>query len=541
MLNLLKKYSALMVFLFSAFLQVKAQSNVLDGKLSKIRTAFDVQKYKIRLRVDPSRKFISGENEIHFKAIKSLNKIQLDLDTNIKITKINSPSNPVEIDRQGRTILLSFQSKIPQNSIQKITVFFEGYPKIAKKAPWDGGFVFEKDSSGKDWVGMACEGEGASMWLPCKDTWDDEPESMQMELEVPQGLIGVSNGRFTGSEKLNDLYERFRWNVSYPINHYNISINIGDYVHISEVHTRPNLESLSLDYYVLRYNEQRAKKHFEQSKYMLRCFEKYFGPYPFQNDGYKLVETPYWGMEHQSCVAYGNNYKNNDFGFDFIIIHESGHEWFANSITAKDKADMWIHESFTTYAEALYVECMAGPERAKEYLRMQKPKINLKNPMLGERNQFYHHADNDIYYKGTWILHTLRNMVDNDTLWQNTMYDFHETYRYKTILTEELVRFFSKRLKMPLKQFFRNYLEYAEIPVFEYYIIHKNGLHELHYRLVSPNSKLELPLQAQLSKGRFDMITATPQWQIIDLPYEDEKLFQIKPSSYLIDIRKIKK
>ncbi|MFY8020149.1 MAG: M1 family metallopeptidase [Bacteroidia bacterium] len=541
MLNTWKIYKLLIVFVFINYSPSFGQSNQLDGKLSKIRAAFDVKNYKIRLRVEPEKKYISGENEIYFKAIKTLNQIQLDLDTNIKITGIKSTSNPVNILRLGRTIILTFQSKIPQNSLYNFTVYFEGFPKIAKKAPWDGGFVFDKDSSGKPWVGMACEGEGASMWLPCKDTWDDEPDQMQMELEVPQGLMGISNGRLTGSEKLNDAYERFRWNVTYPINHYNISINIGDYAHIHDLHTRPNLESLSLDYYVLRYNEQKAKKHFEQSKYMLRCFEKYFGPYPFQNDGYKLVETPYWGMEHQSCVAYGNNYKNNDFGFDFIIIHESGHEWFANSITAKDKADMWIHESFTTYMESLFVECMAGPERAKDYLIMQKPKINLKYPMLGERGQFYHHADNDIYYKGTWMLHTLRNMVDNDTLWQNTLYEFHQTFQYKTILTEDIVRYFSKRLKMPLKQFFKNYLEYAEIPVFEYYILHKNGLHELHYRLLSPNSNLELPLQAQVSKSRFDMITATPQWQIIDLPYEDENLFQIKPSSYLIDIKKIKK
>jgi aminopeptidase N len=272
---------------------------------------------------------------------------------------------------------------------------------------------------------------------------------------------------------------------------------------------------------------------------MLRCFEKYFGQYPFQNDGYKLVETPYWGMEHQSCVAYGNNYKNNEFGFDFIIVHESGHEWFANSITAKDKADMWIHESFTTYSEALYVECIAGPDRARDYLRIQRDKVENKTPMLGKRGAFYHHSDNDIYYKGTWVLHTLRNMVDNDSMWFNTLYDLHQKYKYQTVLSEDVIAFFSKRLNMKLNPFFKCYLEYSDIPTFEYYIVHKNGLHELHYRLQSPSSNLEMPLLVNLSKGRYDMITATRQWQIIDLPYEDEKIFNVKPNSYLIQTRKI--
>ncbi len=542
MVNLFLRILSLFLMLIALQQISNAQTNnSLDGSLSKFRSNFDVKTYKIQLRINPNLKFISGINEIHFKALKSSKVIQLDLDTAMKIVGIISEKNPLTYKRFGRTIMLSFQNELIKNSDYSIKVSFEGFPKVARNAPWDGGFVWSQDSLGKDWVGMACEGEGASMWLPCKDTWDDEPENLQMEIEVPQGLIAVSNGRLAGSQKLDDGFEKFRWIVSYPINHYNISINVGDYVHLSDVHTRPNIESLSLDYYVLRYNELKAKKHFEQSKYMLRCFEKFFGPYPFQNDGYKLVETPYWGMEHQSCVAYGNNYKNNDFGFDFIIVHESGHEWFANSITAKDKADMWIHESFTTYSEALYVECMAGPERAKDYLRMQKPKINNKQPMLGERDVFYHHADNDIYYKGTWILHTLRNMVDNDTLWQNTLYEFHQKFKYQTILTEDVVSYFSKRLNMKLKPFFKCYLENAEIPVFEYFILHKNGLHELHYRLKSPISGLEMPLLVSISKSRNDMITATSQWQIIDLPYEDEKLFVVKPNSYLIDIKKINK
>jgi aminopeptidase N len=467
--------------------------------LSKFRSNFDVKTYKIQLRINPKLKFISGVNEIHFKVLKSSKVIQLDLDTGMKIVGIISEKNPVIFKRTGRAIMLSFQNELTKNSDFSIKVSFEGFPKVAKNAPWDGGFVWSKDSLGKDWVGMACEGEGASMWLPCKDTWDDEPENLQMEIEVPQGLIAVSNGRLAGSQKLDDGYEKFRWIVSYPINHYNISINVGDYVHLSDVHTRPNIESLSLDYYVLKYNELKAKKHFEQSKYMLRCFEKFFGPYPFQNDGYKLVETPYWGMEHQSCVAYGNKYRYNEYGFDFIIVHESGHEWFANSITAADPADLWIHESFTTYSEALYVEYTQGKGRSLSYLQMQREKVVNKFPMQGPKHQNYHGwKDNDIYYKGSWVLQTLRYSVNNDSLWFLMLRELSAKFRHQLISTDDIVQFICKRLPSINTAVLNQYLNYSNLPVLSATIISSKGKQWLQYEWLADvkNFSLNLPIHS---------------------------------------------
>ncbi len=254
-----------------------------------------------------------------------------------------------------------------------------------------------------------------------------------------------------------------------------------------------------------------------------------------------MVESPYWGMEHQTCVAYGNHFKNNDFGFDFIIIHESAHEWFANSITAQSRSDMWIHESFTTYMESLFVECMAGPERAKAYLNTQLPKVKNKSPILEEFGINRQFKDNDIYYKGAWILHTLRNSIDNDTLWFNALYDFHEHFKQQIIQTEQVIEFFSKRCRQNLYPFFEAYLLHQNLPVFEYDIVHQNGLNELHFRLKSSNKKLEMPLKIMLGKNRYESIIAGPEWQLTDLPYADESLFQLKPNNYLIEIKRTKR
>jgi aminopeptidase N len=267
---------------------------------------------------------------------------------------------------------------------------------------------------------------------------------MDMYLSVPDTLLGVSNGRLKDVVKSTNQ-TTYHWQVLNPINNYNITINIGDYVLISDTFHGKN--TLSLDYYVLRYNVEKARKHFQEVDTMLRAFEQYFGAYPFPEDGYKLVETPYWGMEHQSCVAYGNKYRYNEYGFDFIIVHESGHEWFANSITAADPADLWIHESFTTYSEALYVEYTQGKGRSLSYLQMQREKVVNKFPMQGPKHQNYHGwKDNDIYYKGSWVLQTLRYSVNNDSLWFLMLRELSAKFRHQLISTDDIVQFICKRL-----------------------------------------------------------------------------------------------
>ncbi len=512
----------------------------LQGSNSKLRASFDVKTYLITLRVFPESHSIEGINDIGFKIIKPLKTLELNLFSNLSISNIVFENRTLTYKRDSNTLFINLPRKLKKNDSAHIVIYYSGIPIIAKKAPWDGGFVWSKDSSGKDWIGLACEGLGASCWLPCKDHWSDEPETVMMNLQVPTGLTGVSNGRLVRQRNLNNGFTEFLWKVSYPINNYDITVNIGNYEHIQDMYVSEVYGNLTLDYYVLKPNVAIAKTHFQQTKRMLQTFEKYFGPYPFRNDGFKLVETSYWGMEHQSCIAYGNQYVNNKFGFDFIIIHESGHEWFANSITAIDKADMWLHEGFTTYGEALYVEKQYNYMRAVQYLLGQKGYIKNDLPMIGPRDIAYNRRDNDLYYKGSWILHTMRNMLDNDTLWFNTLFDLNRVYKYKIVSSKEIEKYLCQRTGTNLSLFFKQYLYEPKIPVFEYFILPKNGLFELHYRLSAKVKRLKMPIKVTLSKGKYDFISAENRWQIIDLPFENQEDFKVDVKNFLIEVKRVK-
>ncbi len=511
----------------------------LQGAVSKLRASFDVQSYLITLKVLPEKQSIEGSNDICFKVVRPLKTLELNLFANLIISNIVFENKSLEYTRDSNTFYVELPRKLKKNDSAHVVVYYYGIPVKAKKAPWDGGFVWSHDSTGDPWIGLACEGLGASSWLPCKDHWSDEPERVTVNLVVPTGLIGVSNGRLSEQRDLHNGFTTFQWKVTYPINHYDLTVNVGNYEHIQDLYLNETYGNLTLDYYVLKPNANAARTHFQQTKRMLQTFEKYFGPYPFRNDGYKLVETPYWGMEHQSCVAYGNNYVNNKFGFDFIIIHESGHEWFANSITANDKADMWLHESFTTYSEALYVEKQFGNVRAIQYLMGQKGNIKNELPVIGVRDIAYSRPDNDIYYKGSWILHTMRSMLDNDSVWFNTLFDLSLHFKYKIVSSREVEKFISKRSRYNFSHFFGQYLYHAKLPVFEYYIRQVNGLNELHYRLVADERRLQMTVKVTLSKNKFEFVNATKHWQLIDLPFENPEDFKVDLSHFLIDVKRI--
>ncbi|MBH8575624.1 M1 family metallopeptidase, partial [Nostocaceae cyanobacterium CENA369] len=340
-------------------------------------------------------------------------------------------------------VFIAFPKPLTVDRTDKtIRFYYSGNPLIAKYAPWDGGFVFKTDSQGKPWIGVAVQGTGASLWYPVKDSQSDEPDfGATIKVAVPDGLMNVSNGRFKGSENLKNGYTRWDWEVKSPINNYDITVNIANYVHIHDTHN-----GLDLDYYVLPENEEKAKTHFEEVKPMLDCFESKFGKYPFAEDGYKLVETYYLGMEHQSAVAYGNKYRKGYMGtdisgtgigmlFDYITIHESGHEWFGNSITSKDIADMWIHEGFTTYSETVFIECLYGYEKAMEYINGQKNRVSNRSAIIGNYG-VGHKGSNDMYYKGALLLNTLRHIVNDDKKWWKMLLTYSETYRHKIIDTE---------------------------------------------------------------------------------------------------------
>lgn len=521
------------------------KQGILQGKLNPYRSNFDVTYMNMHIKVIPSLKRIEGFNEIHFRALADISRIQLDLNHQIQIDSVLYGGKRILYKRDSNVFYLNFEQRIPLGIADKVAIYFSGMPRVAVKPPWDGGFVWSRDRDGNHFVGVACEGIGPSIWFPCKDHWSDEPDSMEMKLTVPENLTGVSNGRLVGATLPINGYRTFTWRVSNPINLYGITVNVGKYVHFQDQYNPwiyPANMPLSLDYYVLGYNRDNAMKHFKQVQRMMACFERFFGLYPFWEDGFKLVEAPYWGMEHQSCVAYGNEYKNNNYGFDFIIIHESAHEWFANSITANDPAEMWIHESFTTYAEAIFVECSSGKEKAVEYLIGQRTLIGNKEPMIGPRDEYFHdRADNDIYYKGSWMLHTLRHAVSNDSLFFGALLGFSNTFKHKVIGTNDVIDYFSKALNRNLRPFFTQYLYTTKIPTLEYKISRtSDGKLIMRYRWANTVKGLGMSIQVTATKNKWEVVTPRKRWQLIDLNYFDENEFKINTDHSLIITKRLK-
>ncbi len=507
------------------------------GKLVFERTCFDVVHYDIQVKLSPNEKFISGSNRIEFKMLENASKIQLDYTKNMNLDSARFMDKPISFKRKGNILLFDFSAGLLKNSSYTLLLYFSGKPLEAKLAPWDGGFVWRKDKNGYDWVGLACEGLGASAWLPCKDHWSDEAEGIDITLIVPKDLTGVSNGKLIDEKIVDSAYKAFHWRVVNPINNYNININVGRYVNFKDTFSGINL--LPLSYYVLEYNLASAEKHFLQVHGMLEAFEHYFGQYPFKDDSYKLVETPYWGMEHQSCIAYGNNYKNNSFGFDFIIIHESGHEWYANSITASDAADMWIHESFTTYAEALYLEYKTNRTTSIEYLLGQKKKIVSKHPMQGPRSVFYHdRTDSDIYYKGTWMLNTMRSVLNNDSLWFACLKEMNIKYFHKIVGTEEIIQYFNSKTAYNWDLFFKQYLYNKNVPELEIkQLLLDNGNIRYTLTLEADVKDLKLPLNIKLANGQTITVVVSDKSIVIELDNRFD-LYAFIEANYLLRIER---
>jgi aminopeptidase N len=500
----MKKLLYLSIIL-AGFQSVSAQNftrkDSLHGGLRPERTCFDVQRYDLNIKINPEERTIVGYNEIAFKVVANSSKIQLDLFDNMMIDSIIHNNKKLDYKREFNAVFIDFPNGLTANSSEKIRFYYSGKPKVAKNAPWDGGFVFKKDKESRHWIGVAVQGTGASLWYPVKDTQTDEPDlGSKISVAVPNGLMNVSNGRFLGSEDLKNGYTRWDWEVKNPINNYDITVNIADYAHIHDNHN-----GLDLDYYVLKYNEEKARKHFEEVKPMMDCFQAKFGKYPFADDGYKLVETPYLGMEHQSAVAYGNKYLKGYMGsdlsgtgigllFDYITIHESGHEWFGNSITSADIADMWIHEGFTQYTEIVFIECQFGYEKAMKYARGLNRNVANDKPIIGPCcvNQ---EGSGDMYPKGALLLNTLRHVINNDELWWKIILKYSETFRHKIIDTETVVNFFNKESKMNLTPIFDQYLRYKKIPGLEIKIV-KN---KLEYQWKTDVADFNMPVDIKIN------------------------------------------
>lgn len=459
------------------------RQDTLRGSITKERAWWDVKYYHLDIKVNPADSTITGSNTIKYQVLQEYNRMQIDLQNPLDIYKVIQDGAELKYTREGNAFFIELVAIQKPGNVKELTIFYGGKPKVARNPPWDGGITWKKDSNGNPFIASSCQGLGASVWWPNKDHMYDEVENMLISVNVPGNLTNVSNGRLMSVKKLKDGTKTFNWYVSNPINNYGVNINIGDYVSFSEIY-KGEKGGLDCSYYVLRDNLVKAKKQFKDVPRMLSAFEHWFGPYPFYADSYKLVEAPYLGMEHQSSVTYGNGFENGYRGrdlsgtgwglkFDFIIIHESGHEWFANNITYKDIADMWIHESFTNYSESLFVEYYYGKEAGFAYVRGVRKSIQNDKPIIGQYN-VNSEGSSDMYYKGANMLHTLRQIMNDDKKWRLTLRGLNSTFYHQTVTTKQIEDYLSTAVGLDLEPFFNQYLRDTRVPTLEYFFKDNN-------------------------------------------------------------------
>lgn len=463
---------------------------LLGDQDSKYRSNYDVTYYKLHVEFGKDLnkdKGIRGVVEMRGIALTDFDTIQIDAAENLNITSvigvsfngqattgISCESTPVVLKytRSEGALFVIFNSLVKKSELISVIISYNGVPPDADRAPWKGGFVRKKDEAGNHWWGVACQSEGASTWWPCKDVVNDEPMSCDLEFEVPPGYTAVSNGRFVHENITSDSSaKKFSWHVSYPINLYNITFYVGKFREIKdEYKSKVSGQTIALNHFVLEPNYEKAKTHFAQLKDHLAVYEKYFGAYAFADDGFKLVESPYAGMEHQTAIAYGNKFKNNYLGFDYIILHETAHEWWGNSLTAYDLADGWLHEGFATYSEAIYVEEKYGRQQYLDYMKIYRWSIINRRPLVGPYGiRYFNYKDGDIYTKGAWVLHTLRETIANDSVFFDIIKTFATRYRLKNVRSQDFIAVVNEKTKTDYSWFFAQYLNNRFIPVLEYY------------------------------------------------------------------------
>ncbi len=496
-----------------------SRQDSLRGSITPERAWWDLKQYFLDIKVNPSNRTITGSNKIVYKVLQESQIMQIDLQEPMQITKVVQDNASLDYKREGNVFYIKLKEIQKIGDTKNVQIFFGGKPKQAVNPPWDGGITWKKDDNGIDFIASSCQGLGASVWWPNKDHMYDEVENMTISVNVPRKLMNVSNGRLLNVKKLKDGTKTYQWYVSNPINNYGVNINIGDYVLFSEKY-KGEKGVLDCDYYVLRSNLAAAKAQFKDVPRMLKAFESWFGPYPFYEDSYKLVEAPYLGMEHQSSITYGNGFRNgyrgrdlSDTGwglkFDFIIIHESGHEWFANNITYKDIADMWIHESFTNYSENLFVEYYYGQKAGAEYVIGTRKNILNDRPIIGNYN-VNHEGSRDMYYKGGNMLHTLRQVVDNTEKWRSILRGLNEKFYHQTVTTSQIEEYISNAIGRDLTPFFNQYLRDTRIPVLEYH--YKDN--SLTFRWSNCVFGFDIPIKVKINE-EVKWINPTTTWQSI--------------------------
>lgn len=533
------------LLLLLAGFQISAQpftrQDSLRGSITPERIWWDLQHYELSVVIDTAAKSISGSNIITYLVVGEQAEMQIDLQPPMKITKVTQGDKELKVRDEGNAHFISLKADQPKNTLQSIKVAFEGVPTVAERAPWDGGFTWAKDDNGNPFIATSNQGIGASIWWPCKDHPADEPDNgIIMHFTVPKNLTAVGNGRLIKTKGKKGM-KTFTWEVKNPINDYGVNLNVGDYATFRETY---NGEKGKLDmiYYVLSYNLEKAKEHFKDARRTIEAFEYWFGPYPFYEDSYKLVEVPYLGMEHQSSVTYGNGYLKGYMGrdgsmtghglkWDYIIIHETGHEWFANNITYKDIADMWIHESFTCYSEGLFIEYYYGKAASAEYIRGQRLRIRNQSPMIGIYG--VNNEGTDLYNKGANLLHTLRTWIGNDETWRGILRGLNAEFYHQTVTTAQVENYISEKSGLDLTKFFDQYLRDTRVPVLEYSTYNNKLL----YRWTNCIEGFDMSIKIKVKESEY-VIKPTDRWNMrsMELNVEDAALVKVDPDYYIYPV-----
>ncbi len=520
--------------------QTFTHADTLRGSLTApARTWWDVTFYDLRVAVSPADSSIRGSNGITYRVTGPAQEMQIDLMTPLVVDSVVQDGQPVAYRRDGNAFFARIVDPQPAGSTRTLIVYYHGKPRVARMPPWDGGFTWAQDSLARPWIATTDQGLGASVWWPNKDTQADEPDSQRIAITVPDPLIDVSNGRLRSTTHNPDGTTTYEWFVTNPINNYDVEANVGDYTHFSDAYEGED-GTLTLDYWPLSYHLDAAKRQFAQVKPMLKCFEHWFGPYPWYTDGYKLIETPHVGMEHQSGVAYGNGYANGYRGrdvsgtglglkFDFIIVHESAHEWFGNSLTAKDQADMWVHESFANYAEGLYAECQFGKDAGARYIIGSRRGIRNDRPIIPAYG-VNAEGSGDMYYKGGSMLHTIRQIIGNDDTWRSILRGLNRTFRHQTVTGAQVEAYMSHAAGIDLSKVFQQYLTTTMVPTLAYRIDGKT----LAYRWTDVVPGFDMPVAVTLSDDGYATIRPSEKWQTTPLTLKARANFAVDPDYYVV-------
>ena len=542
----MRKRSAYLIFIFFILYSPISigqftHADSLRGSYGPARSWWDVTKYDLHVKFNLEDSSISGWNIITFKVLKKGNLMQIDLQEPLVIDSIfeinETPSEPKRTAYKKEKVKSYYKDgnayfvSTTNNNLQttnKLIVYYHGKPHVAKKAPWDGGIIWARDKNKNPWISIACQGLGASVWYPCKDHQSDEPDSAELHITAPSELVSVGNGRLRSKIDNKDGTSTYSWAVVNPINNYCIIPYIGKYVNFNKVY-KGEKGNLDMNYWVLDYNLEKAKKQFTDAPKMMKAFEYWFGPYPFYEDGYKLVDAPHPGMEHQSAIAYGNGYKNGYAGrdlsetgwgmkWDFIIVHESGHEWFGNNITSKDIADMWIHESFANYSETLFTEYYYGKKAASEYVIGIRKRIVNDIPIIGPYG-VNKEGSSDMYYKGGNMLHTIRQIINNDEKFRMILRGLNKTFYHKTVTSKQVEDYINKNSGIDFSKVFDQYLRTIMIPTLEYKIQKRN----LFYRWTNCVKGFNMPVKIMLLKNQYSSIYPTEIFKQIKINDKDLK------------------